>query len=50
MNAILKANGLKKSYYTKRALRGIDLEVAKGKILGLLGPNGSGKTTFMNSI
>ncbi len=30
------------------ALDGIDLEVARGTIHGLVGPNGSGKTTFLN--
>ncbi|NMM62746.1 ABC transporter ATP-binding protein [Clostridium sp. P21] len=44
---ILKASNIEKSYFSKRALNGINLEVKKGKIVGLLGPNGSGKTTFL---
>jgi len=47
MEAILQATNLKKSYFNKHALKDITLQVEKGKILGLLGPNGSGKTTFM---
>lgn len=47
MDTILKATDLRKSYLKKRALNGINIELKKGKILGLLGPNGSGKTTFI---
>lgn len=47
MDSILKAINLKKDYAGKPALCGISLELEKGKIYGLLGPNGSGKTTFM---
>ena len=32
------------------ALEGLDLEVPPGEILGLIGPNGSGKTTFFNVV
>lgn len=39
------ARGLAKSYGPVRALRGVDLEVHRGEILGFLGPNGAGKTT-----
>jgi len=46
-NAVLKAVGLTKSYGGNRALDGLDLELPQGKIVGLLGPNGSGKTTFL---
>ena len=46
-NTVLKATGLVKSYGGTRALDGLDLELPQGKIVGLLGPNGSGKTTFL---
>jgi ABC-2 type transport system ATP-binding protein len=47
MENILKATNLEKSYFNKKALSGLDLEVKKGRIVGILGPNGSGKTTFL---
>ena len=47
MGTILKTINLKKDYSGKPALCGMDLEIETGKIYGLLGPNGSGKTTFM---
>jgi ABC-2 type transport system ATP-binding protein len=43
-NAI-EATGLVKRYGDKRALDGVDLEVARGAVCALLGPNGAGKTT-----
>ena len=42
---IIRIRGLTKSYDTKPVLRGIDLDVAPGQILGYIGPNGAGKTT-----
>ena len=42
----LKATGISKSYGKHVVLRDINIEVSEGKIVGLLGPNGSGKTTF----
>lgn len=47
MEAILKTSKLSKYYYAKCALRDVDIEIPKGRIVGLLGPNGSGKTTFI---
>jgi ABC-2 type transport system ATP-binding protein len=44
---ILKTTDLKKQYGNFTALNGINLTLNKGKIIGLLGPNGSGKTTFI---
>ena len=50
MGAILTVTDLTKRYGTKTALRGISLSVEPGRILGLMGPNGSGKTTFMKIV
>ncbi|MCI8506394.1 MAG: ABC transporter ATP-binding protein [Lachnospiraceae bacterium] len=49
MNSILECRNLEKSYDGGRtkALKGISLSLGKGRIIGLLGPNGSGKTTFI---
>ena len=47
MKAILECKGLSKSFGKKRVLKDIDLELERGKIMGLLGPNASGKTTFL---
>lgn len=44
---IVTIKGLTKKYSNFVALKNIDLEIPKGKIIGLLGPNGSGKTTFI---
>lgn len=45
--ALLQCAGLTKKFGTKTALDSIDLTIEKGKIVGLLGSNGSGKTTFL---
>lgn len=47
MDVILETKGLSKKYFNKRALNNIDLTIEKGKVVGILGPNGSGKTTFI---
>lgn len=41
----VEAHGLVKEFGDVKALNGIDLIVPRGKVVGLLGPNGSGKTT-----
>ncbi len=45
--SILQCKNLSKKYGATEALKDIDLELDAGKIVGLLGPNGSGKTTFI---
>lgn len=47
MDNIIECRQLVKKYHGTPALCGIDLDIKKGKIVGLLGPNGSGKTTFI---
>lgn len=44
---ILRLSGLCKRYGNKKALNDVTLSIESGRIVGLLGPNGSGKTTFM---
>jgi len=50
MTKIIEARGLTKNYGSTQALRGIDLDIEPGRIVGLIGPNGSGKTTAIKSI
>jgi ABC-2 type transport system ATP-binding protein len=47
MNTILECRNLTKSFGTTKALDNINLSIERGRIVGLLGPNGSGKTTFI---
>lgn len=47
MESIIECKGLTKKYGLKTALNAINLNLGKGRIIGLLGPNGSGKTTFI---
>ena len=45
--ALLQAVSIEKRYARTEALRGVDMTIEPGRIIGLLGPNGSGKTTMM---
>lgn len=44
---MLESKNLVKKYMNKTAVKEISLQIDKGRIYALLGPNGSGKTTFM---
>ncbi|MCF6136279.1 ABC transporter ATP-binding protein [Pseudalkalibacillus berkeleyi] len=47
---MIKLNNVTKKYMTKAALKNVDLELDKGKIIGLVGENGSGKSTTLKLI
>lgn len=47
---ILEIKNLKKSYGSHQVLRGVSFNIEPGKIVGLLGPNGCGKTSMIKSI
>ncbi len=47
MSVILECSNLIKSFGSNHAVAGIDLKIQRGRIVGLLGPNGSGKTTII---
>ncbi|MEP5761732.1 MAG: ABC transporter ATP-binding protein [Litoreibacter sp.] len=49
-NAVLKLNTLDAFYGDFQALYGVDLQVAQGEVLAIIGANGAGKTTLMRSI
>ncbi len=50
MTAMVKAESVHKRFGRLEVLRGIDLEVAPGKVLVIIGPSGSGKSTFLRCI
>ena len=50
MENIIEVKDLTKEYKNIKAVDNLSFEVKKGEILGLLGPNGSGKTTTINCI
>jgi branched-chain amino acid transport system ATP-binding protein len=50
MSAVLGVENLARSFGGLRAVDGLSFEVQAGEIVGLLGPNGSGKTTALNLI
>lgn len=47
---ILRTVGLGKNFLGVTAITGLDITIEKGEIHGLIGPNGSGKTTFINVV
>ena len=49
-DTLLKVRDLKKSYGDHAVLKGVSYDIEQGKIVGLLGPNGCGKTSMIKSI
>lgn len=47
---MIRANGICKSFAGRQVLSGIDLDIKPGRIFGLLGPSGAGKTTLIKII
>ena len=47
---LLACRGLTVRFGGLLALDALDIDVARGEVLGLIGPNGSGKTTFFNAV
>ena len=50
MTKILEVRGLHAAYGPTRVLQGIDLDVAEGEVVALLGANGAGKTTTLRAL
>ncbi len=44
--AAVSAEGLRRSYGSAQALKGVDLSVNEGELFGIIGPDGAGKTTL----
>ena len=49
-DALVQARGLRKRFGELEAVRGIDVDVARGEVFGFLGPNGAGKSSTMRMI
>ena len=50
MSAVLEAVDVSKRFGGVHALRNVSLRLREGDVVGLIGPNGSGKTTFLNCL
>ncbi len=49
-DTLLEVRGLHLRFGDNAVLRGVDLDIARGQLLGLVGPNGSGKTSLIRAI
>ncbi len=50
MTAVLEVSNIRKSFGGITAVDGVSFDVQEGEILGLIGPNGCGKSTLFNCI
>lgn len=50
METVLQIDGVSKAYGKVKALKEVTLTIPKGSVFGILGPNGSGKTTMMSIV
>jgi len=50
VSAVLRVEGLSKSFGGVHAVRGVGFEVAAGELLAMIGPNGAGKSTCFNML
>jgi polar amino acid transport system ATP-binding protein len=49
-DSIIRIKQARKSFGSIQALRGVDLEVARGEVVLIIGPSGSGKSTLLRSV
>lgn len=50
MTTLIQARGLRKSFGTTDALRGIDLDIQRGEVVAVMGPSGSGKSSLLHCL
>src|SRR5690349_5533300 len=50
MNEVIVITGLSKSFDDRKAVDGLDLTVNRGEMFGIVGPDGSGKTTTIRML